>query len=84
MKDNCLRLCRQILYSPSCYEMGSCLINIHDINTSASQEWWPVAAVSPRNWVEMQIRRTHPKPIESKTLGWGPNKLCFNKLSRLF
>lgn len=34
---------------------------------------------SPRNLLEMQILRPHPRPIESEILGVGPSNL-FNKL----
>lgn len=44
------------------------------VYVSASQDMLPrpVAAASPGNWLEMQIRKSHPRPTESETQGWGP------------
>lgn len=45
---------------------------------------WPAAEASSGNLLEMQIRGSHPRPIESESLELGPSTLSFKKPSRWF
>lgn len=42
----------------------------------------PLASLSPRDLLEVQILKLRPRPMESGIPKVGPSKACFNKPSR--